>query len=43
MTLDSMLQKIAAEGSVNVLQFVRDLRKKRCFMVQTEVRNDGSL
>lgn len=38
MTIDSMLQKIAAESSVNVLQFVKDMRKKRCSMVQTEVR-----
>jgi len=43
MTLDSMLQKIAAEGCVNVLQFVRDMRKKRCSMVQTEVRAYGQL
>ena len=36
-TLDVMLQKIREEGTVNVHEFVRELRKCRCQMVQTEV------
>ena len=36
-TLDVMLQKIREEGSVNVHEFVKELRKYRCQMVQTEV------
>ena len=36
-TLDVMLQKIKHERCVDVYQFVMDMRKRRCQMVQTEV------
>ena len=32
-----MLQKIREEEAVNVYKFVKELRKDRCQMVQTEV------
>ena len=35
-----MLQKIREEESVNVHSFVKELRKHRCQMVQTEVGMD---
>ena len=36
-----MLQKIREEGSVNVHEFVKELRRCRCQMVQTEVGVSG--
>ena len=36
--LDAMLQRIQEERVVNVYQFVRELRERRCLMVQTMVR-----
>ena len=35
--LDSMLERMKAEDTVNVYQFVRNMRAKRPFMVQTLV------
>ena len=35
--LDKMLQRIAAEGSLNIYETVVLLRQQRCFMVQTLV------
>ena len=35
--LDSMMQRMAAESSVNIHQFVCELRTQRPLMVQTEV------
>ncbi len=35
--LDAMLQRIQEERVVNVCQFVRELRERRCLMVQTMV------
>ena len=40
-TLDVMLQKIREEKSVNVHEFVKELRRCRCQMVQTEVGGSG--
>ena len=37
-TLDVLLQKIKEEQCLNVYEFVKQLRKGRCQMVQTEVR-----
>jgi hypothetical protein len=37
-TLDSMLERIKAENSVNIFEFVSNLRKQRVLMVQTLVR-----
>jgi netrin-G3 ligand len=36
-TLFTQLQRIQAEGTVDVFGFVRSMRAKRCYMVQTEV------
>ena len=36
--LDSMMQRIEAEGNVNIYEFLGDLRKQRTMMVQNEVR-----
>ena len=36
-TLDSMLERIKAENSINIYEFVGDLRKQRVLMVQTPV------
>jgi netrin-G3 ligand len=37
-TLDSMLERIKTENSVNIFEFVSNLRKQRVLMVQTSVR-----
>ena len=36
-TLDAMLERIKAEKSVNVYEFVRNMRQRRVLMVQTLV------
>ena len=36
--LDAMLEQARAEGQVDVLNFVREMRDKRYLMVQTQVR-----
>ena len=36
-TLDSMLERIKAEDSLNIYEFVSTLRKQRVLMVQTAV------
>ena len=38
LTLDTMLERIKAEKSVNVYQFVWNMRQRRVLMVQTMVR-----
>ena len=38
--LDSMLERIKAEGTVNVYEFLVGLRRKRVVMVQTVVSSD---
>lgn len=38
-TLHSQLQRIATEGTIDIFPFVRQMRYRRCHMVQTEVRN----
>ena len=35
--LHSQLLRIRDEGTVDIFNFVQSMRKKRCFMVQTEV------
>ena len=35
--LDTMLQRMRAEGNLNIYEFVTQLREQRCFMVQTQV------
>jgi len=35
--LDSMMQRIEAEGNVNIFEFLGSLRKQRTMMVQNEV------
>jgi len=35
--LDSMMQRIEAEGNVNIFEFLEKLRMQRMLMVQTEV------
>ena len=37
-TLFTQLQRIKAEGNLDVFGFVRSMRRRRCYMVQTEVR-----
>ena len=37
-TLDAMLERIKSEQSVNVYEFVKNMRKRRVLMVQTMVR-----
>lgn len=42
-TLHCQLQKIQAEGALDIFGFVRGMRRNRCFMVQTEVlKNCGT-
>ena len=36
-TLDSMMERIKAEDSINIFEFVTNLRKQRVLMVQTSV------
>lgn len=36
-TLHTELQRIEKEGKVDIFNFVRSMRQRRCFMVQTEV------
>ena len=38
-TLDAMLERILSEDSVNVYEFVKEMRQKRVLMVQTLVIN----
>ena len=38
-TLDVQLKRIKKEGTVDIFGFVRNMRYKRCYMVQTEVCN----
>ena len=38
--LDAMLEQARAEGQIDVLNFVREMRDKRYLMVQTIVRTD---
>ena len=42
-TLFCELQRMKVEGNLHILEFVRGMRYKRCFMVQTEVSVDGFL
>ncbi len=37
-TLDSMLERIKVEKTINIYEFVTNLRKQRVLMVQTGVR-----
>lgn len=37
-TLDAMLERMKEEGTINVYEFVRNMRAKRICMVQTQVR-----
>ena len=37
-TLDAQLRRIKKERTVDIFGFVRSMRKRRCYMVQTEVR-----
>ena len=37
-TLHAQLLRIEREEDVNIFAFVQEMRKRRCFMVQTEVR-----
>lgn len=39
-SLFTQLQRIQAESNVDIFNFVRNMRYKRCCMVQTEVRVD---
>ena len=36
-TLDAMLEKICSEDSVNVYEFVKEMRQRRIYMVRTPV------
>jgi len=36
-TLHSQLQRIASEATIDIFPFVRQMRYRRCHMVQTEV------
>ena len=36
-TLDSMMERIKTEDTINIFEFVRDLRQQRVLMVQTSV------
>ena len=36
--LDTMLQRIPAEGNLNIYEALTLLRQQRCYMVQTHVR-----
>jgi len=36
-TLHAQLQRIERENNVSVFEFVQNMRRRRCFMVQTEV------
>ncbi len=38
-TLDAMLERIKGDKTVNVYEFVRNMRQRRVLMVQTLVRN----
>ena len=40
-TLDAMLERIKADKSVNVYEFVRNMRQRRVLMVQTLVSMEG--
>ena len=37
-TLDSMMERIKTEDSINIFEFVSNLRKQRVLMVQTSVK-----
>jgi netrin-G3 ligand len=37
-TLDSMLERIKTDDTINIYEFVSKLRKQRVLMVQTSVR-----
>ena len=39
MVIDSMLDRIKAESTIDIFNFVAYLRSRRTAMVQTEVRN----
>jgi len=41
--LDSMMQRIEAEGNVNIFEFLGDLRKQRTMMVQNEVYTESHI
>jgi protein tyrosine phosphatase len=42
--LDTMLKRMKSEKSLNILEFVQQLREERTFMVQSLVKfNDGVL
>ena len=38
-TLDAQLKRIKKEGTVDIFGFVRKMRGRRCYMVQTEVKH----
>ena len=38
-TLDAQLKRIRKEQTIDVFGFVRSMRRRRCYMVQTEVRH----
>ena len=41
LTLYTQLQRIENEGNLDIFNFVQGMRRRRCFMVQTEVRIGG--
>ena len=41
--IDSMIDQLMEEDSINVYEFVRQMRTKRIYMVQTEVRMSQDL